>query len=804
MLRIKHVILFITVLTILLGCKEEKVAGCDSHGSSGEKNPHCITDSTPAPMPAPAPTPVVNSIVTKSTLFFSRWGNVNVDTTVDLYTNGRGTGMAIVGDVNNDGYDDLAVGAPFSNDHGLVREGRVDVFSGKDRSLLFSIYGGAAYVSFGNQLAGVGDVNHDGFADFLVSAWGTSGFGQHRKVFLFSGQTRLPLFTVQPAHTSGCFGNALAEVGDQNQDNIPDFLIADACESNGAGEVKLYSGSNLAVLSTFSGTGEFGFTVGSAKDIDKDGRTDFFISSRFQEKVFVYSGSTKQIIKTFSSPNLAPGFGYGMQVDSAGDFDGDTYADIIVGDAGTFYVYSGRDDSILFERTLTSRNYDNVAVAGLGDYNGDGRDDIAISSPLDNKVFIYSGLDSSIIDIIEPSEGTNYFGTGIIRQPPTPGYSLNKIIVSTNSHAEFDSNRRQIGASANGKIFEYGFFTPYSQISSGGNSTCGITQSGVLKCWGIPLVGSSNLTSSSFILSPTTVDSGVLYSSVSVGNNGGYPHACGITQSGVLKCWGANGSGQLGDGTLISRTSPVTIDSGTSYKSVAVGGNGSEAHSCGITTAGILKCWGNDRVMATGTTVHRLTPSIIDTSMSYSSVTVGDTYTCAINSVEVLKCWGTSYHGQSQSIATVVDPGTAYKSVTASYTAVCGITNANELKCWGTGHLGSGAYSASQSTPIIIDSGTSYRNVSVGPAAICGITLTNSLKCWGVNSWGEVGNGSLVAQTTPLRIDAGTLYGSISVGSAQTCGITTGGLAKCWGSNNAGQLGDGTTSIKLTPTAVVQ
>lgn len=81
-------------------------------------------------------------------------------------------------------------------------------------------------------------------------------------------------------------------------------------------------------------------------------------------------------------------------------------------------------------------------------------------------------------------------------------------------------------------------------------------------------------------------DPGEDYKKVSVG----YNHACAITVAGVLKCWGDNSVGQLGDGTGVNSASPVVVDAGTTYKDVAAG----EYYTCAVTTSNVLKCWGSN------------------------------------------------------------------------------------------------------------------------------------------------------------------------------------------------------------------
>lgn len=344
----------------------------------------------------------------------------------------------------------------------------------------------------------------------------------------------------------------------------------------------------------------------------------------------------------------------------------------------------------------------------------------------------------------------------------------------------------------------------FNQIRTGGNDTCGIATSGRLTCWGLNDAGELGNGTTSDESLPTNIDSGTTYIAVATGSDGGYSHTCGITTSGALKCWGDNLFGELGNGTTTNEESPVVIDSGTTYAAIAVGGNGSEAHTCGITTGGVLKCWGSDTQgeLGDGGSSEQNSPIVIHSGTSYTAVSAGNTHTCAITSAGALQCWGQNQYGQLGSGNPVVDSGVSYQSISASYTATCGITTGGVLKCWGTGDLGNNTYSAPQSSPIVIDSGTSYHSVSVGPAAICGITTSNALKCWGVNSWGEVGNGTESAQETPAFIDSGVNYNNVSVGGAQSCGVTTSGVGKCWGANGSGQLGNGTTTSSNTPTAV--
>jgi len=128
----------------------------------------------------------------------------------------------------------------------------------------------------------------------------------------------------------------------------------------------------------------------------------------------------------------------------------------------------------------------------------------------------------------------------------------------------------------------------------------------------------------------------------------GYYHSCALTNKGEVKCWGANGSGQLGDGTTEDRSSPVTVQ-GLELGAVAVSTGG--AHTCAIEKPGNLKCWGNNYYgqIGDGTKINRTTPqSVPNLELGVTAVSAGYGHTCAITPANTAKCWGYNVHRQSE------------------------------------------------------------------------------------------------------------------------------------------------------------
>jgi alpha-tubulin suppressor-like RCC1 family protein len=339
-----------------------------------------------------------------------------------------------------------------------------------------------------------------------------------------------------------------------------------------------------------------------------------------------------------------------------------------------------------------------------------------------------------------------------------------------------------------------------AEVRGGTAHSCFLTDSQEMLCSGWSLDGQLG-SADKMIETPGRTDGSHLYSEIT--------RFCGITTTGILRCWAYNGDGQVGDGSQITRLSPVTVDRGVSYSRVSQRG----WHSCAIATAGVLKCWGfngNGR-LGDGTTTSRLLPTIIDSGVSYSHVSVGDWHSCGITTTGVLKCWGNNNSGQlgdgtttHRLLPTVIDSGVGYSHVYAGRFHTCGITTTGVLKCWGNnnnGHLGDGT-TTQRALPTVIDSGVGYSHVSLGDFHSCGITTAGALKCWGANSSVQLGDGTTTQRLLPTVIDSGVSYSRISAGEYHNCGITTAGVLKCWGNNSFGRLGDGTTTQRALPTVV--
>ncbi len=312
-------------------------------------------------------------------------------------------------------------------------------------------------------------------------------------------------------------------------------------------------------------------------------------------------------------------------------------------------------------------------------------------------------------------------------------------------------------------------------------------------------------------------------------NSAGSTTSCAIYSARAF-CTGQNTYGQVGDGTTTNRSSFVAVDAagvlaGKSVTAIAAG----QYHTCAL-ASGEVYCWGanSSGQLGDGTTTNRPTPVAVDMSgvlagKTVSNIAVGNQHTCAIADGRAY-CWGINSYGglgdgtttgRTTPVAVSTAGVLAGKTVTAidgSTTHTCAIAS-GEAYCWGQnttpGRLGDGT-GVDSSVPVAVSTagvlaGKTVTAISAGNNHTC-VVASGQAFCWGNNSSGRLGDGTTTSRTTPVAVStAGVLAGktvtAITSGGNHTCAIAD-GRAYCWGGNFPGQLGDGTSTDRTTPVAV--
>lgn len=343
-------------------------------------------------------------------------------------------------------------------------------------------------------------------------------------------------------------------------------------------------------------------------------------------------------------------------------------------------------------------------------------------------------------------------------------------------------------------------------LAAGGLHTCG-TRHGLAWCWGNNSqgqLGSSGGSTSRWVPFPV-VDGGSIVAMTS-----GLAHTCALTTAGAVKCWGSNSVGQLGDGTTTGRSTPVSVTGLSSGVQQIWAG---DAHTCAL-RAGAVLCWGSNGLgqLGDGTSNTRLVPTAVSgLGAGVRSIALGAVHSCARRDSDVL-CWGGNGSGQLgdgtrfHRITPVVVqqlPGPA-QMIAAGTEHSCALVSGAVL-CWGdngSGQVGDGT-GIDRLLPVQAISLPLVASVHAGSDTSCAITSTGAARCWGNNSTGQIGDGTTTHRLSAIPV-SGLASGvrDISLGGAQTCATVVGGVARCWGSNVFGQLGDGTRVDRLVPTPI--
>ncbi len=349
------------------------------------------------------------------------------------------------------------------------------------------------------------------------------------------------------------------------------------------------------------------------------------------------------------------------------------------------------------------------------------------------------------------------------------------------------------------------------QLAVGFNFSCLLNSVGAVKCWGSNSDGQLGDGTRTTRTSPTQVTG--LTSGVKQISAGGF-HACALTTGGAVKCWGSNDHGQLGDGTKTDRVTPQQVGGLTSGVAQVSSGL---AHSCAVTTAGGLKCWGgnNNGQLGDGTLTSRTAAvQVKGLSSGVSSVAAGYLQTCAVTTAGAAKCWGSNYAGEvgdgtvTPRLAPVSVVGlTSGTKMISAGGVMCAVAAGRAVKCWGAnyyGQVGDGTTAQRHSPTQVLGITSGALWVGAGNTHACAVTSAGAAKCWGGNDEGQLGDGTITQRHSPRQVYGLTSgIAKIGAGSYFSCALTTAARVKCWGDNDLGQLGDGTRTDRHRPVEVV-
>jgi alpha-tubulin suppressor-like RCC1 family protein len=284
----------------------------------------------------------------------------------------------------------------------------------------------------------------------------------------------------------------------------------------------------------------------------------------------------------------------------------------------------------------------------------------------------------------------------------------------------------------------------WSRVSGGLRGTCGIDSAQAAHCWGEGRAGQLGQGAQASSKVPVAVAGGLTFNLLS--SNTGADLSCALSGS-DLYCWGAGARGQPGTGAVSQvATSPYRVAATQAFAAVTVG----ELHACALDSNSLALCWGANGAgqLGDGTQTDRTTPTATLGGQTYTQIVAGLAHTCALDGTGVAFCWGTAEQiGRATTTAAeratpaAVAGAQRFVQIAAGGWHTCGLESGGQLWCWGdnsAAQFGDGGTTSSLE-PVAITGVPLFTQLVAGGGHTCGVTAAGEMHCWGANSYGQSG-----------------------------------------------------------------
>ena len=353
------------------------------------------------------------------------------------------------------------------------------------------------------------------------------------------------------------------------------------------------------------------------------------------------------------------------------------------------------------------------------------------------------------------------------------------------------------GSNANGQLGNAAlsdFLTPVTvsgignalALGAGVSHSCALGLDRIVQCWGRN--GDGQLGNASTVDSFTPVS--VAGITTAVGLAVGDQHSCARLASGEVRCWGLNSNGQLGDGSTVNSSSSVAVTGIDGITNIATAVAAGGSHSCAVLSDGTVRCWGwnGKGQLGNGTLTQSPTPVAVNgidgINNIATAVAAGGSHSCARLSTGKVLCWGSNANGQlgnGNSTPQFTSPVTVSGIATAVSIAAgtghnCALLTDGTVKCWGLnadGQLGNGTTTDSL-LPVTVTGIDGINGIAVEIAAggshSCALLSDGTVKCWGLNADGQLGSGTKSSSSTPVTVSGiNNNASAIAAGGSHSC-----------------------------------
>jgi alpha-tubulin suppressor-like RCC1 family protein len=288
----------------------------------------------------------------------------------------------------------------------------------------------------------------------------------------------------------------------------------------------------------------------------------------------------------------------------------------------------------------------------------------------------------------------------------------------------------------------------------------------------------------------------------------GAAHTVAVTTTGDVYTWGANTFGRLGDGTHTRRVRPVRVRGLSSVTMVAAG----RAHTLALTTSGAVYAWGRNTSgqLGTGNKVASVAPVKVAGLANIVAIAAGDNHSLAVSRDGRLFAWGDNQFsmlgdGTTKDRDRPVAVGlTDVVAVAGGASHSLALRRDGSVYSWGHGThgaLGTGS-NRNATTPKLV-SGLSARAIAAGRQFSGAIRSDGKVAMWGLNESGQLGDHTTVSRNRPVIVDALDAVEALALGDAHALAVTINGDVRAWGEGDFGRLGTGTAADQTAPLEIV-
>jgi alpha-tubulin suppressor-like RCC1 family protein len=295
----------------------------------------------------------------------------------------------------------------------------------------------------------------------------------------------------------------------------------------------------------------------------------------------------------------------------------------------------------------------------------------------------------------------------------------------------------------------------------------------------------------------------------------GIQTTCAITKTSEVQCWGDSNYGFEAYGDFVRGSNYITIKDLFNVVSISRADN----YSCAVKSDKTVSCWGyilTDNPKAAPEANYRelRPPHAVANLTEVVTISTAPLHTCALKSNGTVVCWGDNKFGQlgdgtvrrsyAKAVA-VIDLSDA-AAISLSGFHGCALKMNGEVVCWGNnafGQLGDGSL-INRPSPVTVTGLSDAVAINVGATSSCALRTGGSVMCWGHNNRGQLGDGTTESKNRPTTVFGLVDAISVSVGLTHACALKNNAQTVCWGSNDQGQLGDDSRIQKNTAVPVIK